>query len=1680
MNIKLGLIPIFALTAILVTSLTACADVRLSDPPTEVAEYASDSIIVSFKADISPKAQLGSHGAAVETGYAAIDTVGKKHRAKAMKPVFHKANAARGKAKGLSKAEQRLANVYRVELATGANPLEAVADYSQLPEVEYAELDGYCYALRTDPNDHFWLSTGAAEAGLRDQWDMEIIQCAEAWDIQRGSSSVIVAVVDTGVYVQHVDLSGNIWHNSGEIQNDAIDNDGNGFVDDYFGYDFVYNDSDPNDIDGHGTHCAGTIGAVGNNGIGMAGVNWACKIMSVKGLGDDGKGKWSSVSAAVVYAADNGARVISMSLGGSLHSQALTDAVQYAHDHNAVICAAAGNDHTNHIGKYPAAYNNVITVTASDQNDGFCYFSNTGVKIAVAAPGGYSPGVDTTCRSYNLLSCRAPNADSLGRYCTDKIVSGDYYLLAGTSMACPHVAGVAALVIAQHPTWTNEQVRQAIQMRADDILDPGVDLKAGFGRLNALRAVTAPEPMTALISSPKNGWRLWDPVDVIGTAKGPNLLKWILEYGQGWVPSTWTQIATGTTPVENGVLGTWTRPVDCPNDNFVLRLRTLGSGYVTSGEYRQQFIVDGATAFNDSCTGPGVIPSLPISTEARFGFATESPTDPVLPCLGDAGNRGLNTIWYTYTPSVPVLLKLTVDGDYAWQPTAAVFTGTCGSLTNIACQGGDNHTIAALTFMANAYTKYYIEASTQHKYAFQTNESPYPKVTLAAIGYPATFDACSKPVTITSLPYSFTGETRVTSEVWSDPIIPALNSKGYNTVWWTYTPASTVNITVDTVGSDYDTVLAAWTGVCGALSTVSSNNNWGGQKTSQIQFRAYAGTTYMIEAASLTRGGGNLVLHVKQDTTTPDAFTEIFDSPGFDLQNKSITFTPDSSTAAYSACIQPISAFPTDPAGGTSVPLTDDGYYSANLTGGKQVLIYGNARSGFFIGSNGYITFDAGDGSRVPNLESHFAVRRVSALFQDLNPAAGGTVSWKQLADRAAVTYQNVPQYNTSLLNNFQVELFFDGRITLSYLTTGSTVGMTGLSAGLGVPAGYVESDFSMYDDCTVAARGLRIVFPNTGDWTEPGSIVNVSWAATGTDWQPGDTVKFDYSPDNGISWRPCYGGSDLPFDAGFFVWSTLGCSSSSTCLLRVTFTGDSSVYDVTDGTFQMLMDFDNPSLDYVPLADTDDATGPYQLCADIYDHMGISLALICWSKNGGPWNESLMVPVASLNDFCGEIPGPSVPGDYYDYYVQASDGSINAWTCKVPYPGSNRFRILPKHDYYTELFETPEVDMRYRTITFTPDGSRNYYTACWYRNEELPIPPEGVRLELPDDGFQQINLTHGRVALYGNTREAFFVGSNGYLTLDVGGTGYNPIPEAHFARKRIAGLFANLDPTQGGRIICRELEDQVVVTYLEVPEFDSKVTNTFQIQWFYDGRIAITLLSVGPSRSLIGLSAGEGVPAGFVPSDLSRYRRCSTQIPQTAKVLADGSAIDMSGAVVSGVLADRFYLEQVDRSSGIGVFWSGTMPSLGSRVRVFGSLVTGNGERMIAATSVQTESTGTPPKPLGVTNRQLGGGGYKYVAGPPETGQKGIAGAVGTNNIGLLVTVWGRVTELGPGEIARWFMLDDGSGPVRVELKTGITPPRLSDQMAVTGISSCYQSDGSLLPRVLARQQSDLNKTVP
>ncbi|MFC2129822.1 S8 family serine peptidase [Bacteroidota bacterium] len=367
-----------------------------------------------------------------------------------------------------------ISRIYELTYSSEKNPYEVCKELMKNPEVEYAVPIFRTYIHDFTPND----------PELSKQWALGKIEAYKAWDISQGDSSIIIAITDSGTDYNHEDLSDNIWYNPNEIPDDGIDNDSNGYIDDFRGWDFVGNitasqaisgawkpDNDPKPGFWHGTHVAGCAAATGNNSKGIAGPGFKCKIMALKcGIDQTNSRSIFRGYDAILYAAQMGAHVINCSWGGDGSSPVGQEIINTAVNMGSVVVVSAGNSYKNidYGNSYPAGYDNVLCVGATRSNDRKVNFSNYGHLVTVYGPG------------HNIYSTMPGNK---------------YQNQSGTSMSGPVVAGICGQVIAAHPDWTPKQVMHQIRSTSEDVMttDPS-QRPIYYGRVNAYRALSYNNP----------------------------------------------------------------------------------------------------------------------------------------------------------------------------------------------------------------------------------------------------------------------------------------------------------------------------------------------------------------------------------------------------------------------------------------------------------------------------------------------------------------------------------------------------------------------------------------------------------------------------------------------------------------------------------------------------------------------------------------------------------------------------------------------------------------------------------------------------------------------------------------------------------------------------------------------------------------------------------------------------------------------------------------------------------------------------------------------------------------------------------------------------------------------------------------------------------------------------------
>ncbi len=444
--------------------------------------------------------------------------------------------------KSIFPSTSNLQSVYNLKFQKNVDIFKIINYCNKSPIVEYCQPNYLNYPCTTKLNDYFY----------PDQWALRVIDIPSAWKIEKGKADIIIAIVDSGVDYNHEDLKDRIWTNPKEIPGNGLDDDNNGYIDDIHGWNFedisdvqAKRDlnNDPMDNNGHGTHVAGIIAAVPNNSRGTAGIMWNCRIMALRcgsrHFEDD------DVSSAIVYAADNGARIINMSWGGDELSYVVRDATKYAYDRGCILVAAAGNDRKPTV-IYPALHKHIIAVGATDRNDKKAVFSN------------YGPGLDIVAPGHKIMATLPNNS---------------YSDLSGTSMAAPVVSGVIGLMLSKRPGMTSDEVRQILRDSADKIDDKYL---TGIGRINARKALTLSSSLFAQISSPDNNHSVDKEFIIEGTAAGFGFKRYVLEYSELSDQKNWTVINYSNNCKHNEMLGKWNVEFISPSA-YIVRLKVYGT-----------------------------------------------------------------------------------------------------------------------------------------------------------------------------------------------------------------------------------------------------------------------------------------------------------------------------------------------------------------------------------------------------------------------------------------------------------------------------------------------------------------------------------------------------------------------------------------------------------------------------------------------------------------------------------------------------------------------------------------------------------------------------------------------------------------------------------------------------------------------------------------------------------------------------------------------------------------------------------------------------------------------------------------------------------------------------------------------------------------------------------------------
>ncbi len=609
-----------------------------------------------------------------------------------------------------------------------------------------------------------------------------------------------------------------------------------------------------------------------------------------------------------------------------------------------------------------------------------------------------------------------------------------------------------------------------------------------------------------------------------------------------------------------------------------------------------------------------------------------------------------------------------------------------------------------------------------------------------------------------------------------------------------------------------------------------------------------------------------------------DYYTEEFVGGVNDLSYKSVVFEKDGTN--YIPYLNQADNFFEDITDATRISLSDDGVYQCVFDSGKTFPFFDNSYSSLYISANGRITFGQGSSQYIISLQNYFSISAISAMFADLSPQRGKTYVEKK-SDKVVVTFIDVPGYNETTVSSFQYECFFDGNIRITYGALDITrIFIAGLSDGQGVPAEFMESDFSSYpelnynmiisppDQATFVAVKGGDIYPTTHMY----EMFNMGDEAF--EW----TVSVSSSND----WLSVSGADSGILDAG----ATTNIFFSADDLV-----GGLNVGDVYTGEIQ----FESSNN---PIAHIYDISMSYEDPMKIIPDRGNVL----FSKISSTSYEPDIYTLTITNRINQPLDWKSFPVTSYidmsvtngliePYESQQVDVNVSAIVLQygdniyledVVFSNKNtsvvkerKFYIRNAKDFFTQTMTEGDV-LANTSFMFVPsEGNSNYYLAYCNTGVEqfYVVPDEENKILLTDDGIEEVIVNHaGGINFYGTNYTNIFINGNGRISFIDGSGVYNATLANHFALKSVAPMFADLSP-QHGTVTCDEFVDRLVVTYIDVPEFNTDNYNSFQVEFFFDGKIRLTYLNVTVSQTFIcGLSNGRGIPSSFIESDLLIY----------------------------------------------------------------------------------------------------------------------------------------------------------------------------------------------------------------
>lgn len=740
-----------------------------------------------------------------------------------------------------------------VEVEEGESLEGAIAAYKRSGLVEGIS---YNYVRTADvlPDDE--LLNEGRQWGLRNegQWGGVAgadVSADEAWNVVREAPEVIVAILDSGVRYTHEDLAANMWVNPGEIADNGIDDDGNGFVDDVHGINTVgvngertpETEGDPMDDLGHGTHVAGIVGAVGDNGVGIAGVAWKVKLMALKFLDSGGEGSDADAIECINYARENGARIINSSWGGLDFNPLLGEAISDANDAGIFFVASAGNESSNNDDQpsYPAsyAYPNVISVTATDKRDGFATFANYGeTEVELAAPG---VSVHSTY------------------YTSDS----DYRALSGTSMAAPFVSGALALLVTQFPEESMATILNRLYSSTDTLESLARRCRVG-GRLNLARALEPNMPVppnndfeeaTELLHAPLSisGFNATADLEATESAHDPEATGKSVWWS--WTADTdgFAEVTTEGSDF-NTVLAVYrgdgldTLQLVAKDRDTTPDSNGASLGFEAIGGVAYQIVVDGlqGAAGNISLSlGQSVVNDDFENALSLEGLNVRASSENIAATRQDgepdhvANAFGEKSVWWRWTAPLSGNVTMSTSASNSFDTLLAVYTGNAlDELTPVASNDDDERTGVWTSSLS-----YYAEEGVEYRIAVDGWNGGFGEISLTvAMAENDDFEDSRIFISDTVEDISFTN--KASKEIGESNHAGASVGKS---LWWEWKSTRSGQAEITTFGSDYDTTLAVYRGeFLAGLEPLASNDDSGGALSSRLVVDVVAGETYSI------------------------------------------------------------------------------------------------------------------------------------------------------------------------------------------------------------------------------------------------------------------------------------------------------------------------------------------------------------------------------------------------------------------------------------------------------------------------------------------------------------------------------------------------------------------------------------------------------------------------------------------------------------------------------------------------------------------------------------------------------------------------------------------------------------------------------------------------------------------